>query len=130
MVTLSTTESEYVAASSAAKEAKWLRGLLDDIGHRCSSATLLCVDNQSSIKLAKNPEFHQRTKHIDIRYHHIREMIEKGEIRVEYIASEIIQKADILTKALPKERFRRLRDSMGMRVNVNKHSSGGSVESA
>ncbi|XP_071637520.1 uncharacterized protein [Temnothorax longispinosus] len=96
MVTLSTTKAEYVAASSAAKEAVWLRHLLCEIGHRCENATTLIVDNQSAIKLAKNPEFHERTKHIDVRCHHIREMIENGEIKVVYIPSEM-QKADILT---------------------------------
>lgn len=75
LVTLSTTESEYVAASVAAREAVWLRNLLDDVERRCDGATPLYVDNQSTIKLVKNPEFHKRTKHIDVRYHHIREMV-------------------------------------------------------
>ena len=119
MVTLSTTESEYVAASSAAKEAVWLRNMLSEIGHRCDSATVLYVDNQSAIKLTRNPEFYQRTKHIDVRYHHIREMVENAEIQIEYVPSAM-QKADILTKAQPKEDFKRLRESMGMRVCVDK----------
>lgn len=89
MVTLSTTESEYLAASSAAKEAVWLRRLLDDIGHQCDTATILNIDNQSAIRLAKNPEFHERTKHIDVRYHHIREMITNNEIQVAYVPCEM-----------------------------------------
>ncbi|KMQ87972.1 copia protein [Lasius niger] len=122
-----TTEAEYVAASSAAKEAVWLRNLLDEIGYRCDSTTVLYVDNQSAIKIAKNPEFHERIKHIDVRYHHIREIVENAVIQVLYVPSEM-QKADIFTKALPKESFRRLRESMGMCANDNKHLNGGSVE--
>ncbi|KAM0736959.1 Retrovirus-related Pol polyprotein from transposon TNT 1-94 [Formica fusca] len=59
IVTLSTTESEYVAATAAAREAVWLRKLLEEIGSRCDKATVIWVDNQSAIKLAKNPEFHK-----------------------------------------------------------------------
>jgi len=63
---------------------------------------MLYVNNQSAIKLSKNPELHKRTKHIDIRYHFLREKYESGEISITYIPSEI-QKTDILTKALPRE---------------------------
>ncbi|XP_033230350.1 secreted RxLR effector protein 161-like [Belonocnema kinseyi] len=72
LVTLSTTETEYFAAATATKEAVWLRKLLDDIGFQAAGASALFVDNQSAIKLIKNPEFHKRTKHIDVRYHFIR----------------------------------------------------------
>lgn len=73
LVTLSTTESEYVAASVASREAIWLRKFLSDIGYLSRKTTTVFVDNQSAIKLVKNPEFHKRTKHIDIRYHYIRQ---------------------------------------------------------
>ena len=72
LVTLSTTESEYVAAATAAKELCRLRKLMCDIGGLYDeSCTTLFVDNQSAIKLAKNPEFHNTTKHIYIRYHYL-----------------------------------------------------------
>ena len=71
LMTLSTTESEYVAAATAAKEVIWLRLLLSDLGCECKNATELYVDNQSAIRLVRNPEFHKRTKHIDIKYHFI-----------------------------------------------------------
>ena len=61
LVVLSTTEAEYVAASAAAKEAVWLRRLLAGIGRQCKQAIVLFVDNQSTIQLAKNHEFHKRT---------------------------------------------------------------------
>ena len=79
IVTLSTTESEYVAAAAAAKEAIWLRKLMRDIGCLSAGATVINVDNQSAIKLVKNPEYHKRTKHIDIRYHYIRKKYNENE---------------------------------------------------
>lgn len=127
MVTLSTTEAEYVAASTAVRETIWLRKLLSDIGCPCASETTLYVDNQSAIKLVKNPVFHKRTKHIDIRYHFIREKTESKEIKVEYVPSEN-QLVDIFTKPIPKDHFKKLCEDMNMLpVNV-KRSNGGSVE--
>lgn len=113
LITLSTTESEYVAAASAARELIWIRKLLRGIEHQCDEATMLLVDNQSTIKLAKNPEFHKRTKHIDIRYHYIREKCESGEIYIAYVPTEM-QKADILTKVLPRERFKFLCENLSL----------------
>lgn len=71
LVSMSTTESEYIAASCAAREAVWLRSLLGGVGHQCMEPTELHVDNQSTIRLVKNPQYHKRTKHIDVRYHYI-----------------------------------------------------------
>ncbi|UYV80029.1 hypothetical protein LAZ67_18001468 [Cordylochernes scorpioides] len=71
-VALSTTESEYIAACAATKEMVWLRRLLKDIGIKMDRPTVLNMDNQAAIKLVQNPEFHKRTKHIDVRYHYIR----------------------------------------------------------
>lgn len=127
MVTLSSTESEYVAASTAAKEAMWLRKLLHDIGYPCASETTLYIDNQSAIQLIKNPVYHKRIKHIDVRYHYIREKVENKDLAIEYIPSEN-QRADILTKALPKERFGKLCISMNLSSMYVKRSNGGGVE--
>lgn len=102
-VALSTTESEYMAASEAAKEILWLRQLLIDIGEPQLMVTL-CVDNQSTIKLIHNPIYHKRTKHIDIRYNFIREKVEQNIIVIKYVESSI-QLADFLTKALPYGKF-------------------------
>lgn len=66
------------------------------------------MDNQSAIRLIKNPEFHKRTKHIDVRYHFIREKYEENVFRLNYVSSDE-QLADIFTKALPKSRFELLR---------------------
>lgn len=126
LVTLSTTESEYVAATSTAKEAMWLRSLLNDLGYSCEGATVLNIDNQSTIRLAKNPEFHKRTKHIDLRFHYVREKVEAKEIVVKYVPTGS-QLADILTKALPKERFYTICTELQIVTKPTKCSDRGSV---
>lgn len=84
VVSLSTTESEYIAASLATREIVWLRKLLSDIEHQCSNSTKLHVDKESAIKLVKNQKFHSRTKHIDVQYHYTREKFEDKTIAVMY----------------------------------------------
>jgi hypothetical protein len=100
----STTEAEYIAACMATKEAVWLRRLLDNIGYPQTSPTPLFGDNQSAIRLVKNPRYHKRTKHIDIQYYFIREKFENDDIDISYISSDQ-QIADIMTKPLPRDKF-------------------------
>lgn len=119
-VCLSTTEAEYVAASQATKEAIWLHQLLTEIKEPTQLPVKLYVDNQSAIKLIRNPEFHKRTKHIDIKYHFVREKYDEGRINPIYVPSEE-QLADILTKPLPKSTFQRLRGDIG--VNLQDYST-------
>ena len=104
IVTLSTCEAEYVAASSAVCHAVWLRSLLKEMKCLQKGATKLCVDNKSAIALSKNPVYHERSKHIDVRYHFIREQVKNKEIEPVYIKSED-QVADIFTKPLKAELF-------------------------
>jgi len=77
---LSTTESEYIAATHAAKEALWLRSLITQLFKLDLAPTVLFCDNQSAIELTKDHQYHARTKHIDIRYHFIRWIVEQGSI--------------------------------------------------
>jgi len=81
-VALSSTEAEYMALTQAAKEAIWLKRLLKELGQDVDGGVLLNVDNQSCIALARNPEFHARTKHIDIQHHFIREKVEDKAIQL------------------------------------------------
>ncbi|UYV82101.1 LIG1, partial [Cordylochernes scorpioides] len=81
IIALSTTESEYIAACSAAKELIWIRRLLQGIGCDITKETELYIDNQAAIKLVENPVFHKRTKHIDVRYHFIRSKHEEGKAK-------------------------------------------------
>ncbi|XP_064392583.1 uncharacterized protein LOC135340191 [Halichondria panicea] len=81
LVTLSTSEAEYVALSLASQEAIWLRRLMSDICESAEEPTNLFEDNQGTIAMAKNPVSHSRTKHIDIKYHYVGEAIQKKEIQ-------------------------------------------------
>jgi hypothetical protein len=98
IVSLSSCESEFVAATAAAKQALWLRNLISEITKQDPKPVTLFVDNNSAIALMKNPVFHGRSKHIDLKYHFIRECVERGQIVVKRVGTEE-QKADILTKA-------------------------------
>ncbi|KAK2993848.1 hypothetical protein RJ640_027325 [Escallonia rubra] len=114
IVTLSTCEAEYVAATSTVCHAIWLRSLLKELSFIQDESTQIYVDNKSAIALAKNPVFHDRSKHIDTQYHFIRESIAKKQVQVKYVKSED-QDADIFTKPLNREVFEKLRNRLGMR---------------
>jgi hypothetical protein len=107
-VALSSAEAEYMAASSAAQEAIYLRRLLESLGHKQESPTIIYEDNQSCIAMADNPAQSQRIKHIDIKYHFVREKIQSGDIKLVYVQTER-QLADLLTKALTREKLQKLR---------------------
>ena len=113
----STTESEYVAASLTSKEVVWARRLLSDLGFSQNKPTPLFLDNQSAICLVQNPEFHKRTKHIDVVYHLIREIQARGEITLFYVPTRL-QLADILTKALTPDLFQKLRNALSLERKV------------
>ena len=85
MVALSSCEAEYIAASTASTQALWLARLLGDLLGKDTRAVELRVDSKSTLALAKNPVFHERSKHIRVRYHFIRGCLEKGSIKVSYI---------------------------------------------
>jgi Reverse transcriptase (RNA-dependent DNA polymerase) len=116
-VALSSTEAEYIAASYAAKEAIWLRRLLTELGLDTSSPTPIHVNNQSAIAIARNPEFHDRTKHIKVRYHFLRQVVEKGDIVLKYLPTGE-QIADALTKGLSREKHEGFAKMMGLRSEV------------
>jgi hypothetical protein len=113
-VALSTAEAEYVSASEATAQAIWLRFVLDDFGEMQAEATPLFCDNMSAISMAKNPVFHQRTRHINRKYHFIREALQEGVINMKFCRSEE-QLANIFTKALPKDRFKQLSFKLGVK---------------
>ena len=100
VVALSTAESEYIAAADAAKDCLWLRKLLADIGYDISAPTLLNEDNQAAMKWATDCSAWSKTRHIDTKYHAIREWCENGLIKLVYCPTTA-QLADGLTKALP-----------------------------
>jgi hypothetical protein len=125
-VALSTAEAEYMAATQATKEALWLKQLLNEIGLTQSQPVLIRSDNQGCIALTKNPAYHSRTKHIDIRHHFIRDSVEVGDIELQYCATNDMV-ADVLTKALARDKHEQHTDTLGVRHS--KCSQSGSVES-
>jgi hypothetical protein len=104
IVALSSCEAEYIAATTGACQGIWLARLLAELKGEEDSAVTLKIDNQSAIALSKNPVFHDRSKHIDIQYHFIRECVEEDRVKLQSIATTE-QLADILTKALGRELF-------------------------
>ena len=112
-VALSTAEAEYIAACSTCSEAVWLQKLLSGLFDLELDATCIYFDNQSCIKLSKNPVFHDKSKHIAIKYQYICDMMEKGVVKLQYVATDE-QVADVLTKPLSKVKFEYFRDKLGV----------------
>ena len=117
-VALSTAEAEYVALASVAQEAVWVRELTAQLKDHSPEAITIYEDNQSAISMAKNPQFHGRMKHISIKYHFIREQVEKKAVELKYCPTEEMV-ADMLTKGLAKEQFQKLRPLAGVTTYQN-----------
>jgi hypothetical protein len=113
-VALSSCEAEFMGATEAAKQALWLRVLLGELTATQPRAVTLYVDNNSAIALMKNPVFHGCSKHIDIKYHFIRECVERGQILVKRVCTAE-QKADALTKSMPTVKFSVMKYLLGVR---------------
>lgn len=121
VVSLSTTEAEFIAAAFCACQAVWLQRVLEDLNNTSENKGILInCDNSSTIKLSKNPVLHGRSKHIDVRFHFLREMSKEGIVNLTYCASQD-QLADLMTKPLKLGIFLKLRKSLGIcsEVEVN-----------
>lgn len=113
-VALSSMEAEYIAASETAKSAVWIDRLLKELNIFDSNYTpKIYIDNQSAIKLIGNPMFHEKSKHIETRFHYIRNLVEEGKCFVEYIPTKL-QEADLFTKGLTSIRLNFLKSIIGM----------------
>ncbi|KAE8700517.1 hypothetical protein F3Y22_tig00110556pilonHSYRG00215 [Hibiscus syriacus] len=121
VVALSTTEAEYIAVTEAIKEAMWLQGMVEELGIQQKVLTVFC-DNQSTIHLTRNQVFHERSKHIDVKLHFVRDVVTKGSITVKKIPTEE-NPADMLTKALPATKFRHCLDLKRLRLLETKVNS-------
>jgi len=115
LVALCSTEAEYVAATEAAKEAIWLRGLLEELGYAQEKPTPLFCDNTSAIALVENPVLHDRTKHIKRKMHFVRDAAIQGEIELKFCRTED-QLADVLTKGLPIGAHKKLSTRLGLKT--------------
>ena len=87
-IALNTAEAEYIAACSANCEVIWLRKLLTGLFDLEMRATLILCDNQSCIKMTENLVFHDRSKHIEIHYHYICDMVQRGAIKLQYVSTD------------------------------------------
>ncbi|GJU21370.1 retrovirus-related pol polyprotein from transposon TNT 1-94 [Tanacetum coccineum] len=110
---MSTAEAEYVSLSACCAQVIWMRTQLLDYGFKYNRIPMYC-DSKSAIAISCNPVQHSKTKHIDIRYHFIKEHVERGTVEIYFVGTEY-QLADLFTKALPKERFEYLVHRIGMR---------------
>ena len=99
LIALSSTESEYIALSECVREVLWFRSFLGELGHSQVGPTPLFQDNRSCMKIANDPSVSDRTKHIDIRHHFIRERIELEQVKLIYVPTTHMV-ADILTKPI------------------------------
>ena len=111
-MSLSTAEAEYIAAGSSCSQLVWMKQMLQEYNVEQDVLTLYC-DNLSVINISKNPIQHSRTKHIDIRHHFIRDLVEEKVVTLEHVDTEE-QLADIFTKALDAKQFEHLRGKLGI----------------
>ena len=116
-VAQSTCEAEYIAGYKAAQEIIWMQNLINELnlpGLQVNN-TPLFIDNNAALKLSRNPEFHDRTKHIEMKYHFLRQVTLDGHINTKRVDSKN-NLADILTKALPRDSFEALLRALGISV--------------
>ena len=115
-VALSSTEAEYMALSDTSRQAVWIQSLLGELGFSIPTVPI-CGDNQASIFIGSNPVQERRSKHIDIRYHYVRQLIEERKIDL-YFVEGAENPADLFTKNLGKVKFLKFRNKLGLEFNV------------
>jgi hypothetical protein len=114
VIALSSTEAEYIALSEAGREVVWLRNLYGELGFPQNTTTVIKGDNEGSIVLTEIPQFHQRSKHIQIRYHWVRDLVATDVLNIKEVRDPE-QTADVLTKALLKPKHTQHTTEMGIR---------------
>ena len=114
----STAKAEYIVASAAGKEAVWLRKLLSDLFSSELEPTVIHCDNQSCIKLTENPVFHDKSKHIEMRYYHVWYMVQKNVLSIQYVTTKK-QTTYIFTKPLSLTKFVYFCDKLGVAENAS-----------
>jgi hypothetical protein len=114
VVATSSCEAEYIAAFETAKECIWIRTLLNGIGYTQTSPTIISCDNSATKTLSEDPLLHSRVKHVDIKYHFLRDHVQSNDLQLAYVNTrENI--ADMFTKALDVKQFLYLREYLGLR---------------
>ena len=110
-VALSTIEAEYMALAAETQEAIWLRMVLEELGVQIAGPVVVREDNKACQMFADHAGNFSSTKHINVRYHFVRERLERGDIRVDYVRTDD-QVADIFTKALSRDLFKKFRGKL------------------
>lgn len=112
---MSTCEAEYVAGYKATQEIIWIQNMINDLRIKTLEATStpLLIDNNAALRLTRNPELHDRTKHIELKYHFLREMTLSGRINTQRVSTKD-NLADLLTKPLPRDAHENLVHGLGM----------------
>ncbi|KAK8928931.1 hypothetical protein KSP39_PZI017248 [Platanthera zijinensis] len=126
MVARSSAEAEYRAMMAVTSEITWLESFLVDLGVKLSSPSTLFYDSQAAIYIAKNPVFHERTKHIEVDCHFVREKVQAKELKLEHVPASG-QVADIFTKALPRKLYYQFLSKLGA-YNLYAPACGGVLD--
>lgn len=113
-VALSSTEAEYMGLTEGAKESAYWIAFLNELGFKSLMDIEVFTDNFRALKLAENPVFHARSKHVDIRYHYIREVLKTGLLRIDHVSTDD-NVADMFTKGIPRPKLQKLVFLSGMR---------------
>ena len=116
VIALSSTEAEYVTATSAAQESLWFQALLKELGHE-QETIIIHEDNEACINLSKNPQEYKRTRHIQVKYHFIRSLVQARKIKLQYCKTQD-QLADIFTKGVNGPRLRQISKLLGLQENL------------
>jgi hypothetical protein len=115
---LSIAEEEYIELSVAVYEVVWLRKILGYLFGHVLDSTIIHCDKQSCVKLSDNPVFHDKSKHNEIKYHYIRDMVQRKAVLMQYLPTDE-QVADVITKPITKMNFEYFRDRLGVAENVS-----------
>ena len=110
---LSIAKTEYVASGLDSFEVVWLRKIPYNLFDLQMDATCIYCDNHSCVKLSENPVFHDKLKHIEIKYHYIRDMVQRGAVKLLYVVTEE-QIADVLMKPFVRLKFEYFREKLGV----------------
>ena len=113
IVTTSTCHAEYVAACEASRECVWIRELLSEMGLKCTEPTTLYEDNEAALFLSENPATTDRSKHIRLRWHYLRQCVRDGTLKLKRVETKK-NPADALTKAVGGPVLQMMRDSIGL----------------
>jgi len=113
LVALSSVKAKYVVACKIGKDVVWLSKLLTNLFERALDPTVINCDNQSCIKMSRDLVFHARMKHINNKFHYIKNLVQNGIVKLQYVSTDN-QVVDILTKSLPNKKFEYLKSMLGL----------------